>query len=482
MRGPEIEANKASSIIHYRPKGPEKSGDPILFYWRGQYHVFYMRAGQTAAPWGHIVSGDLVHWKELPDAIKPGKLTEDPDHEGCWTGSVIEHNGTYHIFYTGKNLKDPKGDQKVMHATSIDLIRWTKHPKHTIYADGKIYWSKPVNGPVDDVLNYHHQAFRDPEVFWNEEEGKWWMLLHAAKAEKPQPVFGLYSSDDLTNWTPQQPLHRFANLGVSGDCPHIFQMDNRWYIISADHHYTSADKPSGPYFSEFLPYGCGTFAVPKGLFDGERRIIMGWIHDLKDDQDDGDTQWGGTLTMAREIYAGVDGELYQRPPAEIIDFFDSTVLDLTLEPDLRLVYNTWKYDSGALLGYANGAQPVRCGFDVPASYMLKCRVEIGADTVLTIGMRQQPNDPRSGYKLTIRGKEIELASSYRSHKRICDLNYSDPLEVRVFVLGDIIECFVNDAYGSTMRVCDYTDGQLSLEVAQGDAKIKELTANISSEN
>lgn len=170
MPGPKTRTNKGSSIIHYRPEEPEKAGDPILFYWQGQYHVFYMRAGRTAAPWGHIVSGDLVRWKELPDAIKPGELTEDPDHEGCWTGSVIENNGTYHIFYTGKNLNDPKGDQKVMHATSIDLIHWTKHPEHTIYADGKIYWSKPVNGPVDDdVLNYHHQAFRDPEVFWNEE-------------------------------------------------------------------------------------------------------------------------------------------------------------------------------------------------------------------------------------------------------------------------------------------------------------------------
>lgn len=308
------------------------------------------------------------------------------------------------------------------------------------------------------------------------------MLLHAATAETPQPVFGLYVSDDLASWTPQQPLHRFASLGVSGDCPYIFQMDNRWYIISADHHYTFADRPAGPYFSEFLPYGCGTFAVPKGLFDGKRRIIMGWIHDLKDGRDDGDTQWGGTLTMAREIYAGVNGELYQRPPAEIIEFFDNTILDLTLEPDFRLIQHTWKYDSGALLGYVDGAQPARCSFDVPANYMLKCSVEMGADAVLTIGMRQQPNDSRSGYRLTIRRKEIELASRYRSHKCICNLDYSGPLEVRLFVLGDIIECFVNNAYGFTMRACDYTDGQLILEIGQGNAKIKELTVSIPSEN
>ena len=107
------------AILHFRPEGM-KAGDVIPFFWKGSYHLFYLEGPD----WGHIVSQDLLHWQELPKALVKGADPQGPDWESIWTGSIVEHNGTFFLFYTGKNSNDPLGDQKVMQARSTDLIHW----------------------------------------------------------------------------------------------------------------------------------------------------------------------------------------------------------------------------------------------------------------------------------------------------------------------------------------------------------------------
>ena len=111
-------------------------------------------------PWEHIKSKDLVHWEEMPTAISPGD-PDEPDGGSVFTGSVIEHNGVFHAFYTGYNPWSlrPWNREQIMHATSGDLIIWTKHPEYTFGPDGIHYSSQ-----------YNSTSFRDPYVFWNDEE------------------------------------------------------------------------------------------------------------------------------------------------------------------------------------------------------------------------------------------------------------------------------------------------------------------------
>ena len=48
-----------------------------------------------------------------------------------FTGCVIERDGVFHIFYTGHNETfrgTDRPDEAIMHATSPDLVHWTKHP------------------------------------------------------------------------------------------------------------------------------------------------------------------------------------------------------------------------------------------------------------------------------------------------------------------------------------------------------------------
>ena len=107
-RLPEPVVNKYVSPIHFRP-ATGVLADTIPFYWKGEYHIFYLRGSIGKVPWEHIVSTDLVHWKELPTALLPNGDPNGPDGEHMFTGCVYEKDGTFHIFYTGWNPRNPKG-------------------------------------------------------------------------------------------------------------------------------------------------------------------------------------------------------------------------------------------------------------------------------------------------------------------------------------------------------------------------------------
>ena len=51
--------------------------------------------------WGHAVSRDFLHWKDLPPALKPDQPYDDDPEGGCFSGSAVEKDGRLWLFYTG---------------------------------------------------------------------------------------------------------------------------------------------------------------------------------------------------------------------------------------------------------------------------------------------------------------------------------------------------------------------------------------------
>jgi sucrose-6-phosphate hydrolase SacC (GH32 family) len=86
--------------FHLRSKTGSSLGDAIPFYWQGQYHVFNLNEGTGII--SHIVSSDLIHWKDLPPALLPCSDPAGPDGQFCWNGSVVEHAGTFYFFTPAK--------------------------------------------------------------------------------------------------------------------------------------------------------------------------------------------------------------------------------------------------------------------------------------------------------------------------------------------------------------------------------------------
>ncbi|MCX7600136.1 MAG: family 43 glycosylhydrolase, partial [Armatimonadetes bacterium] len=286
------------SPVHFRP---EKGvfADPIPFFWDGQYHVFYLQGDVGPVPWQHIVSRNLIHWEELPPALVTDGPPDSPNGMHMFTGSGIEKDGTFHIFYTGHNPDNPAGLEFVLHATSPDLVHWTKHPEEIIGPDGHIYAATP-----------HNRNWRDPYVFWNDEEGQYWMVVIADDAKTGQTVQGLLVSRDLKDWKYQPPLE-----GCEGqECPDLFKIGDTWYLIGG-HMYYSAKSSRGPYrkHENHVIDRPGLYAG-KRMFDGRRHVWVAWAWDNREPTDAcPDGTWGGYMCLPRELYPGPDGQLYCKP-------------------------------------------------------------------------------------------------------------------------------------------------------------------------
>ena len=465
-------ASIEDSLLHWRPKFG-LFGDANPFFWKGEYHVFYLTPDKGLV-WEHIVSKDLVHWRELPRALTVG-FKGAPDEDNAGSGSVVEKDGTFHLFYVGFNSGHPNGRQQVMHATSQDLIQWTKHPEDTFAGDGVTYWSKLKSPPLQGDQD---ESFRDPYVWWNEKDQRWWMAVVAKDAKTQIYVLGRCISTDLVHWEQVAP---FRNIR-GDDCPDIFQSGGRWYCIRNISYYSSSESLLGPYQPDaVLRFDSEHLCVAKRMWDGRRHVGMGWVRDLVGNRDDGQIGWGGNQSIPREFFAGPEGLLCTRPVPEVTALFTRSLLDLASDrPQAAVEAGTWRREGTAWsLGtdrqgteVANNASS-RCLLDVPADYMLQASFQLDPGATLSVGFRQQPKSPTAGYRLTIRpGKqEIEIAGPRYVCPRRCPLDVSKPVQVQAFMDGSILECFVNDAYAFTLRCYDFPEGKLSLEVSNGQMRV-----------
>ncbi|MBV9356146.1 MAG: glycoside hydrolase family 32 protein, partial [Chloroflexi bacterium] len=139
-----------------------------LIQWRGQYHVFYQH--NPFAPvwgtihWGHAVSRDLAHWRDLPIALAPTPGGVDAD--GVFSGCALDHGGVPTVLYTGVT-RGPDGSRvelPCLAAADDDELRsWHKHPANPVI---------PAPPAGLDVL-----GFRDHSV-WRE-DGQWYQVIGA---------------------------------------------------------------------------------------------------------------------------------------------------------------------------------------------------------------------------------------------------------------------------------------------------------------
>jgi len=353
--------------LFYRPQDGV-AADFIPFYWKGEYHLFYLKDYRDpqghgeGTPWFHLATRDFVHFEDWGEALPSGTAADQDLY--VFTGSVIERQGVFHIFYTGHNphmRQQGQAEQGVMHATSTDLRTWTKDTVFKSFA------------PLDH--GYEAHDWRDPFVFWNAAAGEYWMLLAARKQTGPSRQRGLtarMASPDLVHWELRTPFWA-PDLYYTHECPDLFRIDDWWYLVYSTFsercvtHYRMSRSLDGPW----LAPGNDTFDgrayyAAKTAGDGQRRFIFGWLPTRSGEKDDGDWNWGGNLVV-HELVQQADGLLTVKAPETV-----TNALQQRLPVTSQAMLGSWKVASGKITGGMAGRAASTMLLDLPAA----CRIEM----------------------------------------------------------------------------------------------------------
>jgi fructan beta-fructosidase len=225
-----------------------------LVYLDGEYHLFYqhnpLEREWENMSWGHAVSSDLVHWKELPTALLPDTLGT------IFSGSaVIDRNNCSGFgidalvaFYTsaGRTMK-----QCIAYSTD----RGRSFVK---------YAGNPVLGPD-----------RDPKVFWYEPSKSWVLVLYNDNYN------AVYNSKDLRTWEYKSKVMGFY------ECPELFElpvdgnpMKKKWVMYGGSGTYMTGTFNGEEFHPEhgkyFYTWGSQYAAQTYNNIPDGRRIQVGW--------------------------------------------------------------------------------------------------------------------------------------------------------------------------------------------------------------
>ena len=238
-----------------------------LSFWQGRWHLFYQGypPEDPRQHWGHAVSDDLIHWRDLPYAIYP-----NPE-EHCFSGSTLVEEDRVIAMYHGTRVGN-------MVAVSNDplLLNWEK-------VTGKAVIPQPK---LDDPYSVF-----DPCIW--KKDGMYYSLSAGRKAVGPDKKYiranFLFQSKDLVNWEYRHPFveeDRFTQVNDDGACPYFWPIGDRHILPFYSH--TSGgqyllgdyDKARDKFFVtnhgkfNFGASGPGGVHAPSAAPDGKGGVII----------------------------------------------------------------------------------------------------------------------------------------------------------------------------------------------------------------
>jgi fructan beta-fructosidase len=280
----------------------------------GVYHVFW---------WGHAVSTDLVHWEELPYPMVGADGSFD-----YFSGSVVVDEQNTAGFAQGDEV--PMIAIYTMHnrATDEEAQGLSVSRDSTTF---EYYEGNPV-------LDAGTGAFRDPQVWWDEQNQRWLMII----ALPNQRRVSFYTSPDMKAW---EYLSDFGGVGAlegSWEVPDLIQLpvegdasDQRWVLMCGmgpnrvqyfigdwDGTQFTLDPAANGTDPHWLDYGPDYYAARTYRDYDEvedRTVLMAWMGNWEY-ANWVPTYWGkGILALPRELElrSTPDGlQIFQHPISE----------------------------------------------------------------------------------------------------------------------------------------------------------------------
>ncbi|WP_018751994.1 glycoside hydrolase family 32 protein [Paenibacillus sanguinis] len=460
-----------------------KIGDVIPYYNEEEkkFDLFYLKnwnadykGSDIVYGWHRLTTADLLEFKEQPSGIHGG------------TGSIIKVDGVYHMFYC--TFEDNPQRQYVRHAVSSDYEQWTDIPEHQFTADGEIY-------ALTD--------WRDPYVFWNEEENKWWMLLSArenAPTERNGCV-GLCVSEDLIHWDYRKPLYAPAIHQSAHECPDLFKIGDWYYLVYSNYtdgfctYYRMSRSLNGPWLRpEVDTFDGRAFYAAKTGTDGENRYIFGWNPTRRENgwkidpptdlgSDYRTWDWGGAMVV-HKILQNPDGTLGVTVPDTV-----ASVVQNPQSVELKPLRGEWNVVGNTASVISEGGYASLLGSKLPELCCLEATIRYtGKPTRFGIAL-QVDEKFAEGYYLCFEPwfNRLEFRSGLRMYEaggmmfpyavemeRPIALMPDTPYQIKIFIEESVMVMYINDQTAFSSRLYNYKGRQFGLFVSDGAAEFSSI--------
>ena len=369
-----------------------------MVYYDGEYHLFFqsnpVATYHDNMYWGHAVSKDLVHWKELPAALRPLGNNDSDRHPSMAKGKCFSGGGSVDFNNT---LGLQKGDTKTLIATFTD----TSVGESVAYSTDK-----------GRTWHYHHainpiikHGGRDPKPLWHEPSKHWVIAVFDGQKERGGQNISFYRSKDFKTWEYTSHVKGYF------ECPEFFELpiggdekNRRWVLMGANAQYQvgtfdgKAFKPEhenkketivGRIFSAIYAGQCFS-NTPDG-----RVVYIGWAGMGRPGDSSSPFHHGFTLPLELSLRTTADGvRLFAKPVDEINQLRDETLLDVHgkklgpgspklavaaagQEYDILLKLKSTKRDGKAELRIGETLIPIDLTWDDPAWRFAPSSADVG---------------------------------------------------------------------------------------------------------
>jgi len=454
-------------IYHF--VAPEnRMNDPNgLCFWQGRWHLFYQGypPEDPRQHWGHAVSDDLIHWRDLPYAIYP-----HPEYQ-CFSGATLVEENRVIAMYHGTRVGN-------MVAVSDDplLLNWKKVAGKAVI---------PIKSADGSALPY--RVF-DPCIW--KKDGAYYSLSGGTlrgPGGKPVRANFLFRSKDLATWEYLHPFaedDRFSLVGDDGACPYFWPIGDR-HILLHFSHMSGGKYLLGDYDKQrdkFVVTQGGDFnfgpAAPAGVHapsatpDGNGGVIV--IFNMNPAKPT--KGWNQIMSLPRRLTVIGEDQLGMKPAGDVESLRRSHqhVDRVTLPANKEIV----------LEKICGRSMEMVAEIDPQGGPMVEMNVFRSPDKAeftRVAFFRDRGYRRRQESLITIDSSYSSLLPDVRSRApetAPVRLGRDEPLRLRVFVDRSVVEVFVNDRQCVAMRVYPGREDSAGVSLrAQGrDAVLRSLDA------
>ena len=446
------ESRESFSTDHHRPLyhfvSPESTlNDPNgLCYWQDNWHLFYQGypPEDPRQHWGHAISTDLIHWKDLPYAIYP-----NPE-KACFSGSTYVEDDRVIAMYHGTEVGN-------MVAVSSDplLLNWEKLTGNAVI-------------PLVDSDDYGRPYRIFDPCIWR--EGDYYYSLSGWHIDGKRGIDGrkvdhIFRSKDLVAWTYMGEFVeglRFQMAGDDGACPYFWPIGNKHILLTFSHR-RSAQYIIGEYDTERQrliaeshgslncgAVGNGSIHAPSAYPDGGGGLNV--IYNINPGKPT--EGWDQIMSLPRKYTLSPKGNLLIEPTG---DYTSLRTDPISLE-NIRLPAN-----EETVIEEINGKSlEIRAVFEPGAARLLDLKVFRSPDKseYTSISYRNGvglvvPGSRRRAAIVTIDPAYSSVAPdvSFRGPETAeVVIDEDEALDLHIFIDQSVVEVFVNKKQALLLRV------------------------------